>query len=262
LKEVARLTEPKVPTKKATTLGGRRAWPILGILILVAVLVAGAAVFLSGAFRQEPTQGSGEAGDLDPAKQSVRAGEEPGSQADEEAALDVPARGDEDAPVVMVEYADFQCPFCGKFARDVEPELIERYVEGGTLKIEWRDFPYLGQESVNAALAARAAQEQGKFWEYHDALYRDQSSLNSGTFSDEKLIALAEEVGLDVERFESDLTSGKYGQAISQDLQEGQSLGISGTPTFFVNDTMLVGAQPIEAFEEAIEEAAREAEDA
>lgn len=112
------MTEPKVPKKKAPTLGGRRAWPTLGILILVAVLVAGAAVFLSGAFRQEPTQGSGEAGDLDPAKQAVSPGEEPGSQVDEEAVLNVPARGEEDAPVVMIEYADFQCPFCGKFARD------------------------------------------------------------------------------------------------------------------------------------------------
>ncbi len=256
------MTEPKDPTKKAPTLGGRRAWPLLGILILVALLAAGAAVFLSGAFRQEPTQVSGDAGDSDPAKQAVSPVEEPGGQADGEATLGVPARGDEDAPVTMVEYADFQCPFCGKFARDVEPELIEGYVEGGTLKIEWRDFPYLGQESVNAALAARAAQEQGKFWEYHDALYRNQGSLNSGTFSDEKLVALAEGVGLDAERFESDLTSGKYEQSVSQDLQEGQGLGISGTPTFFVNEKPLVGAQPIEAFEEAIEEAAREAEDA
>lgn len=256
------MIEPKVPTKKASALGGRRAWPLLGILILVAVLVAGAAVFLSGAFRQGPTQVSGKAGGLDLTKQADSPGEKSRSQADGEVALDVPARGDEDAPVVMIEYADFQCPFCGKFARDVEPELIERYVDTGTLKIEWRDFPYLGQESVNATLAARAAQEQGKFWEYHDALYRDQGSLNSGTFSDEKLVALAEEVGLDMERFESDFVSGKYEQSVSQDLQEGQRLGISGTPTFFVNDTMLVGAQPIEVFEEAIEDAAREAEDA
>jgi protein-disulfide isomerase len=189
----------------------------------------------------------------------VQSDTEPGGQAGGDAELEVPTRGDENAPVTMVEYADFQCSFCGKFARDVEPELIERYVESGTLKIEWRDFPYLGQESVNAALAARAAQEQGKFWEYHDALYRNQGSVNSGTFSNENLVALAEEAGLDAESFESDLTSGKYERAISQDLQEGQRLGISGTPTFFINDRALVGAQPIEAFEEAIEEAAREA---
>ncbi len=247
------MTEPKGPTKTASALGGRRAWPLLGMLVLVALLAAGAAVFLSGAFRQEPTQVSGDAGDLDPAKQAVSPGEEPGSQADEEAALDVPARGDEDAPVVMVEYADFQCPFCGKFARDVEPELIERYVEGGTLKIEWRDFPYLGQESVNAALAARAAQEQGKFWEYHDILYQNQDGENRGAFSEENLVAFAEEAGLDVERFEAALESGKYEEVVQEDFREAQDAGIQGTPSFTINGQPLVGAQPVEIFARAIE---------
>jgi protein-disulfide isomerase len=175
--------------------------------------------------------------------------------------LDAPTRGDEDAPVVMVEYADFQCPFCGKFARDIEPELVKEYVESGTLRMEWRDFPYLGQESVNAALAARAAQEQGKFWEYHDLLYQNQGSLNSKAFSDEKLTAFAEEVGLDAERLESDFTSGKYEQVVSRDFMEGQSKGVRGTPTFYINGKVLVGAQPVETFEKAIEEAAREAGD-
>ena len=258
------MTEPKVPTKKATTLGGRRAWPLLGMLVLAILLAASAAVFLSGAFRQEATQVSGDAGDSDPAKQALYPGKEPGSQTDGEAALGVPARGDKDAPVVMIEYADFQCPFCGQFARDIEPYLVEEYVESGILRIEWRDFPYRGQESVNAALAARAAQEQGKFWEYHDTLYENQGSPNSGAFTDEKLVALAEEAGLDAERLGSDFTSGKYEGVVSRDFEEAASKGVPGTPTFFINDKPLVGAQPVEAFEEAIEEALqeKEAEDA
>jgi protein-disulfide isomerase len=198
---------------------------------LVALLAAVAAIFLGGTSQQRPVE------------------------------LSAPTRGDEDAPVVMVEYADFQCPFCGKFARDVEPELVKRYVESGVLRMEWRDFPHLGQESVNAALAARAAQEQGKFWEYHDLLYQNQGPPNSKAFSDEGLIALAEKTGLDTERLESDYTSGKYERVVSQDFLEGQSKGITGTPTFYINGKVLVGAQPAEAFEEAIEEAAREAED-
>ena len=84
---------------------------------------------------------------------------------------------------------------------------MQEYVEEGTLRIEWRDFPYLGQESVNAAMAARAAQAQGKFWEYHDLLYQNQS----GGFPDEKLVALAREAGLDEKGFEADLASGEYG---------------------------------------------------
>jgi protein-disulfide isomerase len=135
----------------------------------------------------------------------------------------------------------------------VEPELVERYVENGTLRYEWRDFAYLGQESVNAALAARAAQEQGKFWEYHDVLYENQGSVNSGAFSDEALVGFAEKVGLDTEQFEAALTSGRYESVVQSDLREAQNAGIQGTPSFTINGQRLVGPQPLEAFEQLIE---------
>ncbi len=132
---------------------------------------------------------------------------------------------------------------------------MERYVEDGTLRLEWRDFPYLGQESVNAALAARAAQDQGKFWEYHDLLYENQP----GGFSDERLIELAREAELDVEEFEEDLASGRFEQAVAEDFQEGQQMGITGTPTFIINGGVLAGLQPLEVYEDAIEQAEEEA---
>jgi len=135
----------------------------------------------------------------------------------------------------------------------VKPEL-ERHVEHGTLRIEWRDFAYLGQESVNAALAARAAQKQGKFWEYHDALYENQRSKNSGGFSDQRLIELARELRLDAAQFEASFTSGRFVPLVQKDLREAQDAGIQGTPTFFINDRILVGAQPLEVFEHIIEE--------
>jgi protein-disulfide isomerase len=135
----------------------------------------------------------------------------------------------------------------------VEPELVERYVENGTLRYEWRDFAYLGQESVNAALAARAAQEQGRFWEYHDVLYENQGSVNSGAFSDEALVGFAEEVGLDTEQFEAALTSGSYESVVQSDLREAQNAGIQGTPSFMINGQRLVGPQPLEVFEQVIE---------
>jgi protein-disulfide isomerase len=124
------------------------------------------------------------------------------------------------------------------------------------LRIEWRDFPYRGQESVNAAVAARAAQAQGRFWEYHDLLYDSQFS----GFGDENLLALAEEANLDMRRFESDYNSARYAGLVQKDFQEGQRIGVNGTPTFFVNDQVLVGLQPIGVFENAIEDARREAE--
>jgi protein-disulfide isomerase len=133
---------------------------------------------------------------------------------------------------------------------------VQEYVEDGTLRIEWRDFPYLGQESLRAAAAARAAQEQGRFWEYHDLLYRNQP----GGFPDEKLVGLAREAGLDAQRFEADLASGEYEQIVSSDFREGQLRGISGTPTFVINGRVLSGLQPAEVYEDAIEQAKREAE--
>jgi protein-disulfide isomerase len=138
----------------------------------------------------------------------------------------------------------------------VEPKLYEKYVEDGTLRIEWRDFPYLGRESIDAAVAARAAQAQGKFWEYHDLLYENQSS----GFSDENLQALAKEAGLDAERFERDYEDAGSAGLVQRDFREGQRLGVNGTPTFVINDRVLVGLQPVGVFEKTIEDARREAE--
>ena len=138
----------------------------------------------------------------------------------------------------------------------MEPKLYEKYIEDGTLRIEWRDFPYRGQESVDAAVAARAAQAQGRFWEYHDLLYESQFS----GFGDENLIALARRADLDVQRFENDYASGRYAELVEEDFRQGQRIGVTGTPTFLINDQVLVGLQPLEVFESAIEDARREAE--
>jgi protein-disulfide isomerase len=137
----------------------------------------------------------------------------------------------------------------------VEPKLYEEYVRDGTLRIEWRDFPYRGQESVNAAVAARTAQAQGRFWEYHDLLYENQTS----GFSDENLTTFAKEAGLDTNRFEADYESARYAGLVQADFQEGQRIGVTGTPTFLINDQVLVGLQPLGVFENAIEDAQREA---
>ena len=236
-------------TNKEAGAGAKRLWPLfVGLPLILAIAVA--AVLFAGGERP-PAQ----------VQQPRAAQEERPSGGEQERAsqggaeLGHPSLGSADAPVVMIEYGDFQCTFCGRFAREVEPELRDRYVESGTLRMEWRDFPYLGRGSVDAALAARAAQEQGKFWEYHDVLYRNQS----GGFPREKLVELARESGLDAQRFESDLASGEYERAVAEDFQEGQQIGISGTPTFVINGEVLAGAQPLEVFEDAIERAKREA---
>ncbi len=169
------------------------------------------------------------------------------------------AVGDPDAPVVMISYSEFQCPFCGKFARDTEPELVEDYVDEGILRIEWRDFPYLGPESMTAAEGGRAAAAQGKFWEFHDAMYVDQLPPNSGNLDAAYLSGIAEDVGLDVDTFQRDMASKATQEGIARDFSEGQQIGVTGTPAFVINGIPVIGAQPTEVFRETIEQAADEA---
>lgn len=170
------------------------------------------------------------------------------------------ALGEPDAPVVMVAYSEFQCPFCGKFARDTEPTLVEKYVADGTLRIEWRDFPYLGAESTVAARGGRAAAAQDRFWEFEEAMYADQLPPNSGNLDEDYLVSVAEDIGLDVDRFRDDLASSELDAAVQQDFAEGQAIGVTGTPAFVINGVPVIGAQPTEVFERTIEKAAGEAE--
>jgi protein-disulfide isomerase len=169
------------------------------------------------------------------------------------------AMGKPDAPVVMVSYSEFQCPFCGKFARDTEPTLIKDYVDKGILRIEWRDFPYLGEESLTAARAGRAAGAQGRFWEFHDAMYAAQLPPNSGRLTGSHVTSIAEKIGLDVERFATDLDSDELTGAIQRDFQEGQAIGVTGTPAFIINGKPVIGAQPTAEFVKVIEQAAKSA---
>ena len=169
------------------------------------------------------------------------------------------ALGDVDAPVVMIEWADVQCPFCGSFARDTKPALMDRYVEAGILRIEWRDFPVLGPESQTAALAGRAAAEQDAFWELHDEIYAEDRDRNAGALTEDALIAMADDLGLDADRFADDLGDATHEQDIATDLEFAQQLGITGTPAFLINGQLLIGGQPTETFARAVEQAAEEA---
>ena len=169
------------------------------------------------------------------------------------------ALGKVDAPVVMVAYSEFQCPFCGKFARTTEKELVKRYVDTGVLRIEWRDFPYLGPESLTAAKAGRAAAAQGKFWAYHDALFAHQPGVNTGKVTPAYLTGVARDLGLNVTEFTKAMDSPATAQAIAKDFQEGQNIGVTGTPAFLINGEPIIGAQPLEVFTQVIDAKARAA---
>ncbi len=169
------------------------------------------------------------------------------------------ALGDVDAPVVLVEFGDYQCTFCAKFFFDTKPTLIEKYVDTGVLRYVFRDFPVNGRESQNAAEASECANEQGKFWEYHDKLYVERTGYNTGAFKKKNLITYAGEIGLDVAKFEECYEDGRYKDEVAKDMREGRALGVSGTPNFFINGQRIAGALPTESFVQAIEQLAAQA---
>ena len=163
---------------------------------------------------------------------------------------DPTARGSVDAPVVMVIWADFRCSYCARWALETAPGL-EPYVADGTLRIEWRDYPRVTQQSPAIAAAARAAALQGAFWPFHDRLFADQATLD--TSSDDYLRGVASDLGLDVAQFDADRASADVAAAVDADTQQGAALGVSGTPAFMINGYPIGGAQPLETFVTVIE---------
>lgn len=156
----------------------------------------------------------------------------------------LPVLGREDAPVSFVEFGDYQCSFCAKFLTETESRFRKDYVTTGKMKMYWRDFAFLGPESNQAALAARCANEQNSFWQYHDILFLNQQGENQGGPSNEKLISLAAELGLDETTFRQCLETEKYLSDVEADIEAGRALGVQGTPTVFINGERIVGASP------------------
>ena len=163
--------------------------------------------------------------------------------------------GNPSAKVVFVEYADFQCPFCGKFFQTAERQIINQYVKTGKAVFVYRDFSFLGEESTRAAEAARCAGEEGKFWEYHDYLFLHQNGENQGTFADANLKKFAGTLKLDQAKFNACFDSGKYKKAIDDSVADGRSIGVNGTPASFINGQSISGAVPFATFQAALENA-------
>lgn len=163
---------------------------------------------------------------------------------------DSPSKGDEDAPVTIIEFSDFQCPYCAKFYREAYKQILTDYVETGKARIVFKNFPLPFHENAEkAAEAAECANEQGKFWEMHNKLFENQNSLDV-----QSLKKYAEDISLDTTKFNSCLDSGKFAEQIANDLKVGQENGIQGTPGFLINGRLISGAQPFDNFKKVIEQ--------
>lgn len=189
-----------------------------------------------------------------PTPSAPQAPTEPTKPSVEVSTDDDPAKGKNNAPVTIVEFSDYQCSFCARFVTQTLPQLEKNYIDTGKVKFVYRDFPLnFHQYAQKAAEAAECADEQEKYWEYHDLLFEKQSEWSNaglGKFKD-----YANQLGLDTQVFDQCLDSGEMTEEIQKDFQDGQSYGVSGTPAFFINGELLSGAQPYEKFQEAIESA-------
>ena len=163
---------------------------------------------------------------------------------------DDPSLGNKNAPVTIVEFSDFQCPYCSRFRTQTFDQIKEQYIDTGKVRFVYRDFPLSSIHPIaqKAAEASECADEQNKFWEYHDKIFLNQPSL-----SVDNLKLWAKELSLDIAKFNSCLDSGKYANEVKKDLSDATKVGGQGTPYFLVGNTQLSGAYPFDAFKQAID---------
>ncbi|KIZ14030.1 DsbA family protein [Streptomyces natalensis] len=240
------------PARKLAAVGA----VIALVVAVLAVAVAVGKAVESGDRTGEPEAAASVHTEEDPAQQ--KAFDDLARRASRREAGDPLAVGRKDAPVVLVEYADYQCSFCGRFARETQPELIKKFVDAGTLRIEFRNFTLFGDASERAARASWAAGRQGRFWQLHDALYA--TTRKGDALAEGKLVDLARQSGVpDLEKFRTDMSSAAAKRALKRDQDEGYQIGVQSTPSFLINGRPVSGAQPTDVFAQAVKDAAARA---
>lgn len=164
-----------------------------------------------------------------------------------------PVLGDAQSPITMVEFSDFECPYCGLYSKETFPLIKKEYVDAGKVKIVFKNFPLpFHKKAEKAAEAGECAFEQGKFWEYKGKLFDNQENLAT-----KNLKQYARDLGLDSKKFNQCLDSGRFEKEVKQDYQEGLERKLKGTPTFFIDSETLFGAQPFSEFQKIFEEKLR-----
>ena len=236
---------------------------IVGGAILAGALILSAALFYSSSSLVKGLSGTqiGSAGGAqvaaqNGAQQAAQQPAAPGAAVDIKLAPNTPYLGSGSAKVTVVEYADYECPYCERWYTTVMPDLKSKYIDTGKIKFVYQDFAFLGPDSNTLAEGSHCAADQGKFWQYHDYVFTHQGQENSGWGTPDKVKAIAAAMGgLNTSQFNQCLDSGKYKQEVLNETSAGKTYGVNGTPTIFVNGTAIVGAQPASTFTAAIDAA-------
>ncbi len=191
-----------------------------------------------------------------PAQGTQPSAPQPGQKVDVKAG-ELPPLGDKNAKIVMIDFSDFECPFCKKYFDETYAQIKKDYIDTGKIVYYYRHFPLDFHPAAKpAALASECANEQGKFWEYHDLVFKDQAKISQKTADEVKqaLKGFAISLDLNTSQFNSCLDLEKYKANVDKDQQDGVAAGVNGTPTLFVNGQAIVGAQPYSAFKTIIDQ--------
>jgi len=239
------------------------------VLVISLIVIVGIAAFFAGSYVSNLNSNQISDQDLDEAiarlELKILQNQLPTKQLTPQVKISVdndPIIGNPNAPITIIEFSDFQCPFCARFHIQTLPLILEQYIEQGKVKLVFRDFPIqsIHPNALPASVAAECANEQGKFKEMHDMLFDNQNQWSKQETADALSLfsSYAIEIQLDQEAFDSCLTSGKYIEEIRKDLDDGRDYGVSGTPGFFVGNELigfveLKGAQPFESFKKIID---------
>ena len=161
--------------------------------------------------------------------------------------------GNPNAPITLVEFGDYQCHYCNVFFQSIEKDILKNYVDTGKVKIIFKDYNIIGEDSVIASQGAHCANDQGLFWEYHDILYSNWTGENNGWASPENLAIFAQQIGLNMNKWSECMKKGSHSQIILKSNDDARALELTGTPAFFIINsegkvTKLFGAQPFEVF--------------
>lgn len=221
-------------------------------LVPVAVVVGAAVLIVLIVMMTGTSEASGGKSDLEAQTASGDGEQSDFSEAASRDSEDLLAVGPEDAPVVLVMFSDYQCPYCATWTDETLPAMM-KHVTAGELRIEWRDVNVYGPASERSARASYAAALQGSFMEYNEALFADGRTRTEAELSEEKLIALATDIGLDAEKFAADLDSEETADLIAENQNFAIDLGVTATPVFVMGGQPIVGAQPTKQFEAAFQ---------
>lgn len=241
------LAEPKEDIKPQKTFWAFFEKNFLALSILFAsVMISGSVLYANTGLRAGTANINNGTGQ--PQQEGVRAD----VSIDDDAVL-----GDKNAKVTIIEFSDYQCPFCRTFWKETLFQIKSEYINTGKVKFVYRDYPLSFHPMANpSAQAAECADDQGRYWDMHDKMFSEQDKKGQGTISYtiEDIKRWASEIGLDRSKFNQCLDSGKYKAEVEKDFNDGSASGVSGTPSVFINGRLVVGAQPFAAFKAIIDE--------